>query len=355
MRVSILKKLSVDGKRNSLYLDWSNSIPHPVTGKPTRRKFLKIEVVINPRTPQERQINREMMAIAEKKRAEALTGLAVGDYSFLGADVSGMRLCDYMARLSAEKKGHTKNSWRSALAHLAKYDKVGIALQAVDRRWLDGYKAFLLKSCKQNTASVNFTILRSALNAAYRTELIKAKVTDLVRSIPGEMGKREHLTKEEIAALEATECDDENVKRAALFSAYTGLRYSDVIKVRLTDIKDGVLVYQQTKTGAHENLPISAKASAFLDHQKQLGELQFPGIANKLYHDERAFRRWVAESGVQKKITFHCFRHSFATLLLTAGVDLYTVSKLLGHKDIKTTQIYGKIVDSVKRDAVDLL
>ena len=62
--------------------------------------------------------------------------------------------------------------------------------------------------------------------------------------------------------------------------------------------------------------------------------------------------KWVAKAGIDKHITFHCARHTFATMLLTLGTDLYTVSKLLGHRQIQTTQIYAKIVDEKRRDAV---
>lgn len=63
--------------------------------------------------------------------------------------------------------------------------------------------------------------------------------------------------------------------------------------------------------------------------------------------------KWVQAAGIKKKITFHCARHTFATLQLTVGTDLYTLSKLLGHTDIKTTQIYGQIIDEKKREAVN--
>ena len=66
-------------------------------------------------------------------------------------------------------------------------------------------------------------------------------------------------------------------------------------------------------------------------------------------------QRWVMRAGITKSITFHCARHTHATLLLTYGADIYTVSKLLGHKDVKTTQIYAKIVDQKKIDAVNNL
>jgi site-specific recombinase XerD len=62
---------------------------------------------------------------------------------------------------------------------------------------------------------------------------------------------------------------------------------------------------------------------------------------------------WTKNAGISRKITFHSFRHTFATLQITLGTDIYTVSKLLGHKNLQTTQIYAKIIDEKKREAVN--
>ena len=66
-------------------------------------------------------------------------------------------------------------------------------------------------------------------------------------------------------------------------------------------------------------------------------------------------RRWVLAAGITKDITFHCARHTFAVVLLEKGADIYTVSKLLGHKELATTQIYAKVMDKKKQEAVDLI
>ena len=66
-------------------------------------------------------------------------------------------------------------------------------------------------------------------------------------------------------------------------------------------------------------------------------------------------QQWVKDAGINKHITWHSGRHTFATMALSSGVDLYTVSKLLGHREIRTTQIYAKLIDKKKDGAVDNL
>ena len=99
-------------------------------------------------------------------------------------------------------------------------------------------------------------------------------------------------------------------------------------------------------------LPISEQAVELMGNRGKYGEYVFPKLSrDPLYR--QALREWVYDAGIQKHISFHCFRHSFATNQLTAGTDITTVSKMLGHSDLKTTMIYAKVVDNVKREAAD--
>ena len=112
------------------------------------------------------------------------------------------------------------------------------------------------------------------------------------------------------------------------------------------------LKFQQKKTGGMETLPISKQATDLMGERGEPTAKVFPNLRYSAYHNKHLYQ-WIGAAGITKNITFHCFRHTFATLQLLKGTDLYTVSKLLGHKDIKTTQIYAKIVDKMKREAVN--
>ena len=89
-----------------------------------------------------------------------------------------------------------------------------------------------------------------------------------------------------------------------------------------------------------------------LGEQGNLDDKVFEGLKYSAYSNKHLFQ-WIGAAGITKDITFHCFRHTYAILQLANGTDIYTVSKLLGHKELKTTQIYAKVIDKMKREAVD--
>ena len=113
-------------------------------------------------------------------------------------------------------------------------------------------------------------------------------------------------------------------------------------------------MFRQKKTGGQEYLDITPQAADLIGERgnakgddKVFGNILNPSDTND------NLRIWALRAGVDKHISFHCGRHTFAVLMLTLGTDIYTVSKLLGHRELKTTQIYAKIVDEKKQEAVD--
>ena len=170
--------------------------------------------------------------------------------------------------------------------------------------------------------------------------------------------KRDYLTLEEIKALAATPCKYPCLKRSFLFSCLTGLRKSDIEKLTWGEVhKQGEytrIIFKQKKTGGQEYLDITPQAEKYLGEPGQADELVFAGFSYGSY-TSLELRRWCMASGIEKDITFHCARHTFAVLMLDLGADIYTVSKLLGHRELATTQIYAKVLDRNKQKAVSLI
>ena len=137
----------------------------------------------------------------------------------------------------------------------------------------------------------------------------------------------------------------------------TGLRFSDIEKLVWSELEyiegNGYFIqFRQQKTDGEEMMPISEQAYSLLGERKEPTDKVFKGLNYSAYSN-KDLAKWIGAAGITKDITFHCFRHTFATLQLSNGSDIYTVSKMLGHRDLKTTQIYAKIISQTKRDAAD--
>ena len=259
---------------------------------------------------------------------------------------------------------------KSTVRLLGEYNNK-VAMREVDRAFCTGFMRFLQydyktrwgKPLTPKSASDYAGYLSSALNAAVRAGVIGEN--PFMQLTPKERiqvpeSKREFLTVDEIKSLIATDCPREDVKRAYLFACFCGLRFGDVARMKWGDlVLDGgqwrvTVVMQKTTTPIYQ--PLSESAMSWLPERGDAssGDAVF-GTLPALARINLMLKVWAKEAGVTKHISFHTSRHSFATMMLTLGADLYTTSKLLGHSNVKTTQIYAKIVDSKKVEAVNLL
>ena len=158
-----------------------------------------------------------------------------------------------------------------------------------------------------------------------------------------------------------TPCRYEIVKKAFLFSCFTGLRYSDMKALNWSEIHsaaDGKTEYidhVQIKTKDRVTIPLSEEAKRWMPERIEGMDNIFHQL--KITHTtvEVVLKEWMETAGIQKHITYHCSRHTAATMLLTLGASIYVVSKILGHKSIKMTDVYAKIVDKKKLETVNLV
>lgn len=237
----------------------------------------------------------------------------------------------------------------------------------IDMHLIESFRDFLLKAPRggnksgtisQNTASTYFTLFKAALHQAFIDSYFDVDIAAKVKGISGVESRREYLTIEELNKLAATPCEYPMLKKAAFFSALTGLRHSDIRKMtwkKLSVEGDHYRInFTQRKTGGVEYMPISEQAYLICGEPAEPDRLVFEGLQDPSWIN-RPVKKWIEAAGIKKHITFHCFRHSYATNQLTEGTDLYTVSKMLGHTNIRTTQIYAKVVDSKKEEAAQAI
>ncbi len=248
-------------------------------------------------------------------------------------------------------------SWMGTLRLLQTFPLKDSPLDDIDYDWLNQIQHYFLnaptrsnRNLSQNSASTYYAKIKAALQIAVQRGLIPSNPTTKIKSIQQVPSQRVHLTLDEIQALANTPCDDPEVKRAFLFSCYTGLRISDVQAMTWDNVRNGRIELRVKKTNTPDWIDLSKTAIKLLGSPGKQDDLVF-----KLPPDGTIWTRlqiWAATAGIRKHISFHVSRHSFATLMLQQTGDLYLVSKLMGHTDIKHTQIYAKIIDDRKRDAM---
>lgn len=324
--------------------------------------------------------NRNTLKLAEQIKAERILDIQQhGLVNWENVKKGRMTLSALVEKYTKDENGLTPASMRSkrnAQARVEQYllyiGKTNLALKEVDKDFCKGFIAFL-KTCTFNngkktlgstTCRIFMNRLAAALNMAVREGLIDNnpfKLLDAKEKPQKKSAMREFLTIEELRTLIATPCRYEIVKKAFLFSCFTGLRYSDMMALKWNEIHkaaDGKTLYiehEQVKTKNMVTIPLSNEALKWMPRKSKGDERVFHQLRITSTTVEVVLGEWMQEAGIQKHITYHCSRHTAATLLLTLGADLYTVSKILGHRSIRMTEVYAKIVDKKKIETMNLV
>lgn len=368
-----LRQRAISGNRQSLYLDFYPAIPHPETGEPTRREFLGLYLFDKAKNPIDKLHNKETLQLAEQIRQRRENHLNKPEI-YTGYELEQKRIkelgeknfVEYFKALANKRKASNHDNWVSAYNFLETFTKGNLKFADLSEKFCNEFKEYLLttksnKSSKttlaQNSAVSYFNKLKATLKQAYKEGYLTTDLNAKIEPIKQAETRRNFLTIEELNSLVKTECNNPLLKRAALFSALTGLRFSDISKlvwgeVQYSELEGYFLQFRQKKTKGVEVLPISEQAYSLLGERKEPTSKVFEGLTYSAYENKHLYQ-WIGAAGITKDITFHCFRHTFATLQLSKGTDIYTVSKMLGHRELKTTQIYAKIIDQTKREAAD--
>lgn len=349
-----------------------------------RRQYEFLKLYLIPETDVSAKVkNDNTMTAARKIQAERVIELTNGKAGIKGAASSKMMLFEWLQKVADERKRDGQSNKRaytftSLIEHLKKFrDGKDIMLSKIDERFCHNFIIYLSsattlkwakkgnKQITKGAAKTYFTAFKTALNEAFQKGIISENPTSKlarkdIKPISGKADERVFLSSNELRSLMQAECKNQSVKMAFLFACYCGLRISDIRSLTWGDLKmiDGTwfVVKRMKKTGDVVSVPLDM-AQRYLPNRNGAEDdaIIFPQIPKDGGYLSKAIRNWAKAAGVNKNISFHTSRHTFATLLLTAGADLYTTSKLLGHKSMTTTQIYAKIVDAKKMDAIKLL
>lgn len=335
--------------------------------------------LLGAKTVDAKERNKTTMIKAENLRLKKERELLMGKQVRENQGPSTLFLPYYRAMVedrhgNPDTQGNWGN-WRSCLRYLEVYCTENTTFADITPKWVQGFKNYLdqvekdthklpskasknkFNGLSQSSKVSYFNKLKACLNKAFKEHVIDYNPADAVQGFRVPDTERQYLTIEEVRSLMATDCKYPQLKRAFLFGCLTGLRKSDILKLTWGEVqKFGPytrLVFKQKKTGGQEYLDIPEAAVEYLGERgdAKAGDLVFRTFK---YSAETSLelRRWALMAGITKDFTFHCSRHTFAVLLLNSGTDIYTVSKLLGHRELATTQIYAHLIDQKKQDAV---
>ena len=369
MEIKIRQKPQRSTGKTSLVLEYYYGYTRDDEGRiKHRRKFETLEYYLytDPKNKLERDHNKVNLEMAEKVKAKRLLAEQNEQYGFAVKYKIRTNLVEYIKGLIEQRKESPGNwgNWDSALKHLVAYAGTNTTFEMVDKKFVEGFKTYLAKQAKTksntalstNSQSSYFLKLKAALNRAVEEGIIPHSPAMSVKPAHIEDVHREYLTFDELQRLAKTECPYPVLKDAFLFSCLTGMRWSDINKLTWAEVQefDGGtrIVFRQKKTKGLEYLDIAGQAVRYMGQRGKADERVFAGLKYSAWHN-LALREWCLKAGITKHITFHCGRHTFAVLQLSLGTEIYTVSKLLGPRELKTTQVYAQIMDAKKREAVN--
>jgi len=358
-KVTLREKGMTKG-RKSLYLDIYPAIILP-NGKTTRRKFLGLYIFDKPSTVNEKMHNKQTSILAETIQAKMQIDIQNSQHGFVRDIYKDVNFIEYYKK-TVEKRYSSKgnyDNWKCSLNYLIKFAGTEVKIHRINQRFIEEFKNYLITKTTLSTNSKvsYFNKLRATIKEAFYDGILEDDYCKRVKPIKEEETEREFLLEDEIQKLIYTECEDNEFKKAFLFASFTGLRFSDIKKLQWEDLqKDDTLGhfirFKQKKTGGYETLPIPEIAYKIIEDEVNKEGDVFKNLKYYSWNDAK-LQNWIKKANINKKITFHCARHTFITLLLTLGTEIYTTSKMAGHKNVKTTQIYGNIIDQKKLEAIN--
>lgn len=321
-------------------------------------EFLKLYLVAKPKDKQERQSNTAVLELAQRIKAKRTEELLTGALN-LSSKAQGA--VDFVQYWQAYIEQYTKADHRVLSACLNKFkaflkdrhDTARLACKDLTPNFVLGFKDYLESKQTGDGPQTYFTRFKKVVKHGMRENLFPTyPLPEKVKFKSGGMNKGV-LSLDEVSKLANTHCGSDTIRRAFLFACNTGLRFGDLKALKWQDINGSELFVVQNKTKEVLRLKLNQNAFKLTGERGKPDSLVFelPSFEGSA----KAIKNWVARAGIDKRITWHSARHSFATNILLLGYDIKTLSQLLGHTSIQHTQKYLSIADERKTQAVNAL
>ena len=316
------------------------------------QKSTKIRYCLVPRTSLEKQEKKEKLEVIRKMISNLETDAMYEDNFLEKKHQLNKDFFEYCEEFMNSKTPSQAEGYLIAVKQLRKFTKkTKLSCSEIDSAFLIRFRDYLDTQLNGISPYTYFKKVKKIVKEATYSKHFVVNPTERIVNPKGTSAEKNILTTDEMQVLAYTECKNEEVKKAFLFSYLTGLRYSDVSQLRWGDIQNGIIDIIQQKT--QERLATNLHQDGFniIGAPKSHTDLVFklPAYENCLIH----LKKWVANAGINKHITWHCSRHSFATTLILNNENMMTVSKLLGHKSIIETERYIRVAEMSKVKAIN--
>lgn len=342
--------------------------------KTDRQKvFLDLYLYACPRNPIEKEHNKSTMETADKVRLEKEQQYLEDREGYRLAQKEKPNMFIYWAAFIDGAKVKDKRLLKSALQNFQKFIgeeypqyRTKIEPQQLTKDMMQRFAYFIEDTHKGEGVRTYWQRFKRLVNYAVEQNVIRKSPCRGVRiAATNDILTKDILSQEEIKALFGTHYKGENpeIRRAFAFTCFTGVRRCDVIKITYANIdySNRLLKFRQSKverdsSASGVTIPLNDTLLAIIG-EKQEGAKD-SDLVFHLPSDVmclKALKHWAAKAGVEKHVTWHVGRHSFATNLLNNGANIKVVSELLGHSSLKFTQKYVRAVDKLKREAIDSL
>ena len=369
----LLRKPVKNGTEYSLYLEYQMGYNRDNGTSIRKKESLSLRILSSPRTPIQRQQNKETLELAKKIRYEREQQFLENKEGYRLKKEKGINFLDYyQSYINAYTKKDIRmiqialNRFRDFLAKYHPLLKDFIKPDAITHDMMLKFADYLqTRSVGEGAKSILQRFKKVVRSAVDQGIMAKDPCKGVVCVVDDQVLKKDVLSQEEIRKLMDThyQFEKENVRNAFIFCLYTGMRFCDVKDLRYSNIDyaNKLLRFEQDKTKGHSayswvTIPLNDGLIQLVGRPKE-GETKNSLIFNLPSYESccKSVRRWVKRAGIDKHISWHCARHSFAVNILNNGANIKTVASLLGHSGLKHTEKYTRAVDKLKEDAINSL
>lgn len=368
----LLKKEVKGGTEYSLYLEYQLGYNRDNGTSIRKKETLSLHLIANPRTPVERQQNKETLALAKKIQFERSQELLEDKEGYRLKKKDAVNLLDYFEQFTQTANVADRlvlvgalNNFKDFLGK--KYPQYANWIEAknLTKEMMQKFVEYLIENHKGQGAETYYKRFKRMINYAVEQEVIaKSPCKGVTTPQRDDILEKDILSRDEVIKMFETHYKGENpeIRRAFAMTCLSGIRHCDIIRLTYSEVDyaNKMLKFRQNKTVKHSSssgvtTPLTPTLLNIIGKKAEDAKDDYIFHLPSMTMCQKALKRWTKKAGIDKHITWHCGRHSFGTQLLNEGANIKVVSNLLGHSSLRFTEKYVRAVDEEKKKAINSL